>query len=177
MRVSSPPPALGRISFQAPAARVTGTAASAPDLASELREFNAELEQWASANARDARHDTVRFWVFKLPAMLSSAASGLLSLEHLEVVATVLAAVATVCVLIDAVNPGGQLRNAHTRAVHDLRDLEHFVLNEWRIGRLKGREPGPLAAEILEEATERRERIALDLRTAETSFARNEKQG
>lgn len=148
-----------------------------PELEPELQAFIGELEEWAAANARDARRDTVRFWLFKLPAILSSAASGVLSLERLEVVAAVLAAVATVCVLIDAVNPGGQLRNAHTRAVHDLRDLEHFVLNEWRVGRLKGCEAGPLAAKILQEAIERRERIARDLRAAETSFAVNEKQG
>ena len=108
--------------------------------------------------------------------MMSSATSGLLSVEHLETVAAVLAAVATMCVLIDAANPGGQLRNAHMRAVHDLRDLEHHVVNDWRIGRLKGRESEPLAAAILESAIKQRERIARELRTAETSFARTGKK-
>ena len=54
--------------------------------------------------------------------------------------------------LIDAVHPGGQLRNAHLRAIHDLRDIQHQVLNDWRIGKLKGKPLELLAASVLEAA-------------------------
>jgi hypothetical protein len=131
-----------------------------------------ELEQWAVLNAHDARNDTIRFWLLKLPAIVSSAAAGVLAMNHLETVSAVLAALASGCVLIDAMNPGGQLRNAHMRAVHDLRALEHQVMNDWRIGTLKGKNPNRLAAEIIEGAEKIRDRVAGELRAAETSFAR-----
>jgi len=152
----------------APPALPTATVPLPPD----LRDFVVELEQWAAANAKDARRDALRFWSLKIPAVLSSASAGVLALWHLSGVAAALAAAASACVLIDAVNPGGQLRNAHLRAVHDLRDLEHHVVNEWRIGALKGKSGNHLAAEILESAQKARDKIAADLRVAETSFAR-----
>jgi hypothetical protein len=74
-------------------------------------------------------------------------------------------------VLIDAVNPGGQLRNAHLLAVFDLRELEYDLVNNWRIGSLKGTPSGQLAAETLEAAKKVRERIFSDLKMAETAFA------
>ena len=79
----------------------------------ELNAFISELDTWAALNERDVRRDTIRFWAFKLPAIISSASAGVLALEHLVTIAAILAAVASACVLIDAVNPGGQLRNAH----------------------------------------------------------------
>jgi hypothetical protein len=137
----------------------------------ELRAFIAELDAWATLNERDVRRDTIRFWALKLPAIVSSASAGVLALEHLGTIAAILAAVASACVLIDAVNPGGQLRNAHLRAVFDLRELEYDVVNNWRIGSFKGTPPGQLAAETLEGARKVRERIFSDLKMAETSFA------
>ena len=137
----------------------------------ELNAFISELDTWATLNERDVRRDTIRFWAFKLPAIVSSASAGVLALEHLGTIAAILAAIASACVLIDAVNPGGQLRNAHLRAVFDLRELEYDVVNNWRIGSLKGTAPGQLAAETLEAARRVRERIFSDLKMAETSFA------
>ncbi len=149
----------------------SATALGEDDIPPQLRAFIGELEEWAEANERDVRRDTVRFWTFKLPAVVSSASAGLLALAHLEVVAAILAAVGSACVIIDAVNPGGQLRNAHLRAVYDLRELEHDATDKWRIGALKGTASSELAAEILEGARKVRDKVASDLKAAETSFA------
>ena len=143
------------------------------DLPPQLRAFATELEEWAVLNYRDARMDAIRFWGLKIPAIFSSASAGVLALMHLETVAAILAAMASACVLIDAVNPGGQLRNAHLRAVHDLRGLQHRMMNDWRIGKLRDKTGNCLAAEILESAEKTRSKIAVDLRVAETSFARS----
>ena len=58
------------------------------------------------------------------------------------------------------------------RAVFDLRELEYDVVNNWRIGSLKGAPSGQLAAVTLESAKKARERIFSDLKMAETAFAR-----
>jgi hypothetical protein len=148
----------------------------------QLEAFMKELEAWAVLNEQDARQDTIRFWSLKVPAVLSSASAGLLALIHWENLAAALAALASACILIDAVNPGGQLRNAHLRAVHDLRDIQYRVINEWRVAALKTKHPNhAAAAAILESAVVARARVQADLRTAETSFAGkldgNERQG
>jgi hypothetical protein len=78
-------------------------------------------------------------------------------------------------VLIDAVYPGGQLRNAHVRAVHELRSLQHQVMNDWRVGTLKLKNPTELAATVLQSAEKVRNRIATDLQLAQTSFAKTGK--
>ena len=132
-----------------------------------------ELEEWATLNRRDALRDSFRFWILKLPAVLSSVSSGILAIAHIEMIAAILAATASACVLIDAVHPGGQLRNAHLRAVHDLRNLQQKIVNEWRVGSLRGRGANDLAAQILESSEGKREKIAAEIRSAETSFARS----
>ncbi len=147
------------------------SASGVNEIPPELGAFVSELEQWAALNARDARRDTVRFWSLKVPALLSSASAGVLAIGELGTIAAILAAVASTCVLIDAVNPGGQLRNAHLRAVHDLRLLQHQIMNNWRIGTLRGKSESRLAAEILQSAEKARDKVAADLRIAETSFA------
>jgi hypothetical protein len=172
-------PALSPAAASAPAmvARFVSAedSASALTMPPQLRAFVTELEQWAASNAQDARHDTLRFWSLKIPAGLSSASASVLALAHLNGIAAVLGTVATACILIDAVNPGGQLRNAHLRAVHDLRDLEHHVVNEWRVADLRGKGDNLSAAEILQSAQKARDKVAADLRGAETSFARTVK--
>src|SRR5689334_11402463 len=61
----------------APAASALSAAASPvsgmpPALAAQLK----SLEEWAQANRSDARRDTLRFWMLKIPAILVSASSG-----------------------------------------------------------------------------------------------------
>lgn len=151
--MTAPPPPEGVVEWPAPLAR-----------------FIRELEDWTALNLRDARRDTLRYWILKLPAVLSAASAGVLTLADLSLISAILAAVASTCVLIDAVNPGGQLRNAHLRAAHDLRQLQHSMLNRWRVGILRSEQPVTLAAEMIESAQSQWQRIAGDLRAAETAF-------
>ena len=151
------------------------TTMSDQEMPPALRSFLSEIEQWAKLNERDAKRDTRRFWMLKAPAILSSAFSGILALNHLTIVSAIFAAVTTACVIIDAVNPGGHLRNAHLRAFHDLRSLEHEALSQWRVGSLSGSATAKLTAGILKDAEKVRERIARELRTAETMFAQSGK--
>jgi hypothetical protein len=164
--------------YAAPAPRATTLhedAFESDEIPSQLQAFVAELEEWAILNDRDARMDTLRFWSLKIPTILSSALAGVLAVTHLNTIAAMLAAFASACVLIDAVNPGGQLRNAHLRAVHDLRGLQHRIMKNWRIGILRDKAGNCLAAEILESAQKIRDKITADLRAVETSFARTVK--
>jgi hypothetical protein len=135
-----------------------------------LQAYVQKLEVWALQNQADARQDTIRFWALKLPAILFSAASSILILLKLEVVAAIAAAVATICVLIDGVNPGGMLRNAHLKAVHELRSLQHEVVAQWQVGSLRGEPASELAASILSSGQATWARIGADLRAAETAF-------
>jgi|GEM_PF-2394651 len=155
------------------AAPPTTGSSESEGMPAELRSFVSELEEWARLNQTDARHDTIRFWILKVPAILSSACAGVLAINHFETAAAILAAIATTCILIDGVNPGGQLRNAHVRAVHDLRTLQHQVVNDWRVGCLRGTNTKKLAAELLQKAEKVREQVAAALKGAETSFAKS----
>ena len=121
--------------------------------------------------------DGLRYFALKAPAIASSGLAAVFSAKHWTELATWLAAIASVCVLIDAINPSGQLRNAHKRALHQLRELEGKVTTDWRIGKLSGKDPDALAASILTAAQKEREKIARDLQVAETSFGKRGKQG
>src|SRR5206468_6308994 len=136
----------------------------------ELAAFLRELESWVQANAADATRATVRFWPLKVPAALSSGASAILALLGLKLISAIAGAIAGLCVVVDGVNPGGLLRNAFLRAVHELRELENDVLSRWRVGTLRGEEPQKLAADILEGSRSEYKRIAEELRIAETAF-------
>lgn len=156
----------------APPIEVAAAPALATPLPPELLQFLQGIEGWAKANERDARNDTIQFWMFKAPAILSSALAGALALGDVKIPAAVLAGVASACVVIDAVNPRGQLRNAHLRALHDLRNLEHSVVDKWNIASLGGKATREAAAEIMAQAVARREKIAAAVKAAETAFAK-----
>lgn len=175
--VAAPPPPLDIVPGWTPPDTPTGAAGDAvrdavgdAAMPRPLQQWLEELETWARANAADARRDSWRFWALKIPAIASSGAATLLGTQGFHGATAGLAALATVCVLVDGVNPGGALRNAHLRAVHDLRALENEVLAEWRLGVLRGGSAGALAADILERSQLRWRQIAADLRTAETAL-------
>ncbi len=52
--------------------------------------------------------------------------------------------------------------NAHLRSVHDLRNLEHRIMNDWRM-RID-------VVKILQSAAQARARVESDLRAAETAY-------
>jgi hypothetical protein len=138
----------------------------------ELAAVIDELEAWTQANLTDARRSSMRFWMLKIPALLASAGSGLLTLTDSKALAAGAAAVSALCIGLDALNPGGQLRNAFVRAVHDLRALEQRLVDEWRIGILRGQEPRQLAADIIERSRAEWDRIAGELKAAESAVDR-----
>jgi hypothetical protein len=136
-----------------------------------LREQLMDLETWAQGNRRDARWDTLKFWGLKIPAIVVSAGSGVSAYFKVDSVAVIGGAVASLCVLIDALNPGGALRNAHLRAFNDLRILQNRMKSEWQVGFLHNEDPKSLAAKIIEGATKEKERINDAITNAETSLA------
>ena len=103
----SPPPPIILPSITAAAPPPASLAEMHPDLA----DYCAELEAWAKSNQRDALLDGVRYFALKGPAVASSGLAAVFSVKHWTDLATWLAAMAGVCVLIDAINPSGQLRN------------------------------------------------------------------
>src|SRR5882757_6331441 len=123
---SAAPEALNRIS---PAA---GSPVSHLDdaMPSPLQEQLTNLETWAQSNRRDSKLDAIKFWSLKIPAIVVAAGSGVSAYYELKGLAVIAGAVASLCVLIDALNPGGALRNAHLRAFNELRILQERMKSE-----------------------------------------------
>lgn len=174
--MSAPPPLDRHAPAAAPSVIGVGTGPSPsggvdPNMPPALVTFLREIGEWAVANQRDATRDRIGFWALKLPAIISSAASSLLILAHLPMVSVVLAAIASMCIIIDGLNPRGSLRNAHLRAVHRLSALAHEVRQDWDLGALRGRPANELASEILERRAPEWRAIADELLTAETALA------
>src|SRR4051794_16687384 len=89
-----------------------------------LRHQITELENWAEDNRREARHDAIKFWVLKIPAIVMSASAGIFTYFKWEAVAVISSAIVSICILIDGLSPRGLLRNAHHKAFLDLRKLQ-----------------------------------------------------
>jgi|ERR1700722_801124 hypothetical protein len=173
---SLPAPAAMSEPFHQNALSLAGAAASPvssmpPALEKQLR----SLEEWAQANRRDAQNDAMRFWALKVPAILVSAGSGVFAYFKLDGIAVVAGAIASLCVLMDGLNPGGALRNVHRRAFNELRQLQDSMASDWQVGELRGEAPNLLAAEIIESAAKEKDRINAYITTAETSLALNER--
>ena len=94
-----------------------------------LRDQVDELEDWAQRNRSEVLWDTFWFWLLKLPAIVLSASAGITAFYKLEGVSVVLSAVASFCVLIDAIKPRGQLRNVHHNAFLKLRRLQNQIVS------------------------------------------------
>jgi hypothetical protein len=131
-----------------------------------------ELEDWARANLKDSRADSFKFWSLKAPAIVVSACGGVFAYLNLKPVTIAAGAVASICVLLDGVIRAGTLRSVHLRAVHDLRNLQHEILFQWRVGSLRDEHPDKLAAEIVADAHKERKKIAAYLLAAETTASR-----
>lgn len=135
------------------------------------------LETWALANRRDSRWDTIKFCALKIPAIAVSAGSGVAAYFKLDSLAVIAGAVASLCVLIDALNPGGALRNAHLRAFNELRILQERMRSQWQVGSLRSEDRELLAARIIEGASKEKERINAAITIAETSLAITARRG
>ncbi len=136
-----------------------------PELQQQLR----ELEQWASGNKKDARRDSLLFWMFKVPAILGSALAGVWAQFGLTTVSVLFGAVASICVIIDGIHPRGMLRNTHLRAFHDLRILQNRMKAEWR-SRSPRSNDDTVARQIIHDAEKDWQKIAAAIRDAETAL-------
>jgi len=135
----------------------------------DLRNLLDELGEWASANSRDARRDTVAFWMLKLPAIVASAGAGVWAHFELPSISVVCGAIASVCVIVDGILPRGMLRNTHLRAHHDIRSLMNHITAAWRTI-----DPSNDAAaelrQIIRDTEKERQRITKYVRDAETAL-------
>jgi hypothetical protein len=168
-------------SIHVPAAHLVQAAATLPALIGtkkksvdpltppEIRQQLVELEQWAIANKKDYRRDTISFWSLKIPAILTSTSAGILVHCGLTVVGVITGAIASACVLVDGVLSRGMLRNIHLRAYHDIRILGHDMVAEWR-SRDTSADPSETARLIIRRAAKERRRIATYVRDAETAL-------
>jgi hypothetical protein len=166
-----------RIASQPTAAAMPTPAFPRPGMPTAFSEQVKLIEQWALDNRSDSKHDTWRFWMLKIPAIAVSASSGVFAYYKLDGVAVIAGAVASLCVLIDGLNPGGALRNVHLRAFNDLRSLEARMLSDWDVGSLRSNDLNLLAAKIIESAQKEKDRIQAYLNEAETSLAKPQKGG
>jgi len=131
------------------------------------------LEEWAQDNRRDSRRDLIRFWALKIPAILFSASAGALTYFNLQAISIIMGAVASLCVLVDSLNPGGMLRNIHYKAFHDLRQLQHDIKTEWMLNRRRATDAESehaMCCGIIEKTQPEIKRIANYLKNAETSL-------
>jgi hypothetical protein len=134
----------------------------------------ADLERWALANVRSDRRQTLRFWALKGVAFVGAVVAAVLaSLGHHQVV-VVFASISALCVAIDAAWPSSSFRNAHARAVQDLRELENALKLKWDKVRLANPDPkAPAriahALALLDEVQAKREEIGKYLGAAEAS--------
>lgn len=138
-----------------------------------LRDQLRELETWAQENRSDARKDAIRFWVLKIPAVIISASAGIFAYFKWEAGAVIASAIASICVLIDGLSPGGALRNSHYKAFLDLRKLQQSIQARWRVESWKATGEDAekeLAAKIIKNAQKEIERVATYLRDAESAL-------
>lgn len=171
MEVSAAPPPQTKI-FNPPLSAAASPNSSGSDIHPDLAAYCAEIEAWAISNRNDSRWDALRYFALKAPAVASSGLAAVFAAQHWTTWAAWLAAAASVCTLADALNPSGQLRNAHLRAFHQLRELESRIVNDWRIGKLSGKDHDAVAATVLGSAQKERDKISRDLQAAETSLSR-----
>jgi hypothetical protein len=183
---AAPGPLSGRMSYDGTASVAEARLLTSPS-EMELESMPAilllqlqELESWALANRKDSRRDAVRFWVLKIPAVVVASCAGIFAFFSWEAGAVVASAVASICVLIDGLNPGGALRNAHYQAFYDLRNLQQEMRVQWRIQSWKAKEDdarNELAAHIIEDSKMEISRIAASLRDAESALGARREQG
>lgn len=136
------------------------------------------LECWAAMNESLARKEMARYWVLKVPALLSSLSVGVLQAAGLGNLAAALGVLAGICIGIDAIRPGGFLYSMHRRAANEIRRLQHDVLTLWRAAELRSADqPASLrsaALEILDRIQSERTRIDKMATDAEAYLSRSE---
>jgi hypothetical protein len=133
-----------------------------------------DLERWAEANLARDKKDKIRYWVLRGAAFSGASGAALcagLARPHATVVFGVLSAV---CIAIDAAWPSDSFRNAHRRAVYDLRELQNTLKLRWDKVRLAHPDASAPqrtahALALLDQIQSKREEIGKYLGAAEAS--------
>jgi hypothetical protein len=185
----TPPPSKGSGSYPAPAGRLSEPPPGLADPENVNTEgitpggFQAEtaidaqlseLERWALANLQRDRQQLVRFWLLKGAAFIGASVAAVAAALTAPRVAIGFATLAALCTAIDAAWPSSSFRNAHQRAVQDLRELQNNVKLKWDKVRLA--HPDPTAPSriahalaLLDHIQSKREEIGKYLGGAEAS--------
>jgi hypothetical protein len=133
------------------------------------------LEEWSKANLAEAQKDWRRFWLFKIPALISSVSVTAFEAFGYGNVVIILGVVSALCIGIDAAFPGGQLHNVHKRAASESRRLQHDVVTRWRQVQFdETRSVSSAVNAILDEIKRERTRIDKYVTDAETSLGSNQ---
>ena len=128
-----------------------------------------DLERWAKGSEVDARRQTIAFWILKAPAIFGTACAGLFGHYGWETASLYVAAVSSLCILIDGLNPRGLLRSTYLRALHDIRNLTNRMMTQWR-SRPEHEGAVAIARQIVRDSEEERNRIATYVRDAEAAL-------
>jgi hypothetical protein len=132
------------------------------------------LESWTNINLSEARKDWWRFWVFKLPALISTVSITAFESFGYGKVVIILGVVSALCVGIDAAFPGGQLYNVHKQAANEARRLQHDILTKWRQVQFdESRSINGAIKIIMEEVQSERTRIDKYVTDAEASLGKS----
>jgi hypothetical protein len=139
----------------------------------ELAEQIDGINQWAKANRREARWESVWFWALKVPVIVATAGYGLLAKNvSAEGIAWV-GAISAGCVLVDGLLRPGILRNFHHRAYFELRTLADDLFDQWDAAALLGDERhNVIASRLIEDARKRKAKVAAYLADAESSLGK-----
>jgi hypothetical protein len=127
-----------------------------------------QLELWAQRNLKESKQDSSHFWMLKVPAIVLSAAAGILAHINAAVTSAV-SIVAGVFVGLDGYIKGGKLRAVHLRAYHELRTLQNDIQAAWKLGCLRGVESRELVATIIENTEKQKKLISEYLKGAEAT--------
>ncbi len=132
------------------------------------------LESWTKLNLAEARKDWWRFWIFKIPALISTVSITAFESFGYGNVVIILGVVSALCVGIDAAFPGGQLHNVHKRAANEARRIQHDVITKWRQVQFdESRSINGAVKTILDEIQNERTRIDKYVTDAEASLGKS----
>lgn len=161
-----------------PAAGSIRTVDGKPDLDGIINEQLKILEEYAGYNLGQAKKDRLRFWAFKLPALLCAASTAAFEALGTGSAVIVLGVISAICIGIDAAWPGGMLHDVHLRAARETRRLQQTVLTEWRKAYLQSPKSSKslqaTASELLSTIQKERQRIDKYVTDAEASLQAGE---
>lgn len=169
-----PPPAYGLpspLDENLPVPEVTPTEeVSSKTLPYEFDRQVSTLEKWAKRNKKNSRNDFIYFWTLKGIAIFFSAFSAVFIYFNSEILTIFVSSFAALCIALDGVIHPGMLRNIHLTAFHEIRELEHTIVDMWSLGISCGENIKQLKRRIYQKIMIDKKRISEYLKTAEASL-------